>query len=240
MTLDNYAFWMSTPNLGYMEIAALKGFSHVVLDIEHNSFTPNDRESMILAAKKIGLSVFLKIEGPDVVWVQRAVDLDIDGAIIPHIGTSDLARKILETTKYPPLGSRSYSGGRSAGYAPVKDDYFTACNKNLRCLPMIETAEALEDIHAILALDVVDGIFVGPFDLALTRGRGNYRFGDDDRKDIAKAAAAAKAARKPWWMPAWSPAEQVFAKENGVAVTVVAAEHQVLHAGLSQIIADLP
>ena len=240
MTLDAYAFWMSTPNLGYMEIAALNGFSRVVLDIEHNSFTPNDRESMILAARKIGLGVFLKIEGPDIVWVQRAVDLDIDGVIIPHVGTAEPAKKVLETTKYPPLGSRSYSGGRSAGYTPVRDDYFATCNKNLLCLPMIETAEALEDIQAILALDVVDGIFVGPFDLALTRGRGNYRFGDDDRKDIATAATAAKAASKPWWIPAWSPAEQIFAKDNGADVTVVAAEHQVLQTGLSQIIADLP
>ena len=240
MTLDTYAFWMSTPNLGYMEIAALNGFSRVVLDIEHNSFTPNDRESMILAAKKIGLGVFLKIEGPDIVWVQRAVDLDIDGVIIPHVKTAELAKKALETTKYPPLGSRSYSGGRSAGYIPVQDGYFATCNKNVLCLPMIETAEALEDIQAILALDVVDGIFVGPFDLALTRGRGNYRFGHDDRKDIATAAAAAKAANKPWWIPAWSPAEQVFAKDNGADVTVVAAEHQVLQTGLSQIIADLP
>ncbi len=240
MSLENHAFWMSTPNLGYLEIAALKGFKRVVLDIEHNSFTPNDREAMILAARKMGLGVYLKIEGPDVIWVQRAVDLDIDGVIIPHVGSAESAKKVLETTKFPPLGTRSYAGGRSAGYTPPQDDYFSDCNKNMLCLPMIETAEALEDIDAILALDVVDGVFVGPFDLALTRGRGNYKFGDADRVDIARAAAAANNANKPWWMPAWTPAEQAFAKENNIGVTVVAAEHQVLGLGLSQIIADLP
>lgn len=239
MTLDKYAFWMSSPNFAYLEIAASKGFRRVVLDIEHNSFVSNERESLVVAARAMGLEVFCKIEGPESIWVQRALDLNVDGIIIPHIGRIESASAIFDTTKFPPLGTRSYAGGRSANYAPVSDNYFLQSNQKVRCLPMIETAEALEDIEAIISHPCVDGVFVGPFDLALTRGRGNYNFSEADQLDIIKIAKAAAAANKPWWMPAWSAAEQEFCKKMGAEVTIVAAEHQVISLGLAQVTASL-
>jgi 4-hydroxy-2-oxoheptanedioate aldolase len=238
--LDGYAFWMSTPNLDFLEIAANAGFKRVVCDVEHNGFSPDRREALVVAARALGLKVFFKIEGPEPVWVQRALDLDVDGVIIPHCGRLETSRAALETTKFPPMGTRSYAAGRSARFSPPDAGYFERCNREILCLPMIETAEAFGDIEAILAHDCVDGVFVGPFDLALTRGRKTYAFTDADRTDIARIAQAAKAAGKPWWIPAWKPQEQQFAIDEGAAVRVIAAEHQVLMAGLASVIGQLP
>ncbi|QDC11660.1 hydroxyacid aldolase [Oceanicola sp. D3] len=231
---------MSTPNLDFLEMAHNAGFRAVVCDIEHNAFSPDRREALVVAAKALGMMIFFKIEGPEPVWVQRALDLDVDGVIIPHAGRLEEARAAIEAAKFPPLGKRSYAAGRSAKFAPPAADYFERCNRVVLCLPMIETAEAFEDVEAILAHPCVDGIFVGPFDLALTRGRGGYDFTPDDQADIKALATAAQAAKKTWWMPTWRPQEQSFAQQNGVAMRVIAAEHQVISMGLNAVIAALP
>ncbi|MFN3524948.1 MAG: aldolase/citrate lyase family protein [Paracoccus sp. (in: a-proteobacteria)] len=230
---------MSTPNLDYLEMGYNAGFRAVVCDVEHNAFSPDRREALVVAAQAKGMRIFFKIEGPEPVWVQRAVDLGVDGVIIPHAGRLADVRAAVETAKFPPLGTRSYAAGRSAGFAAPDANYFARSNRRTLCLPMIETAEAFDDVAAILGHPCVDGIFVGPFDLALTRGRAGYGFTQADRDDIAALAAAARDAGKIWWMPAWRPAEQAFAQKNGAAMRVVAAEHQVIAAGLQAVIASL-
>lgn len=237
--LDGYAIWMSTPNLDLLEIGYNTGFRAVVCDVEHNAFSPDRREALVVAAKALGMVIFFKIEAPEPVWVQRAVDLDVDGVIIPHAGRLEDVRAAVETAKFPPLGTRSYAAGRSARFSAPDADYFARCNREILCLPMIETAEAFEDVEAILGHDCVDGVFVGPFDLALTRGRPTYAFTEADRADIAHLAQAAKDAGKIWWMPTWRPEEQKFAKDHGATTRVIAAEHQVMTLGLNTIVAGL-
>lgn len=238
--LDNYAFWISTPNLDFLEIGANQGFKRVVCDIEHNGFSPDRREALVVVARAMGMEVFFKIEGPEPVWVQRALDLGVDGIVIPHCGRLADCEAAIATSKFPPLGTRSYAAGRSARFQPPDLDYFARCNREVSCLPMIETAEALDDIEAILGHDCVDGVFVGPFDLALTRGRPTYAFTEADRTDIARIGEAAARAGKPWWIPAWTPQEQDFAARQGASVRVIAAEHQVLNAGFANVLSQLP
>ncbi len=238
--LTGYSIWLSTPNLDFLEMAHNEGFRSVVCDVEHNAFSPDRREALVVAAQALGMKIFFKIEGPEPVWVQRALDLGVDGVIIPHAGRLEDVKAAVETTKFPPLGTRSYAAGRSARFSAPDADYFDRCNRDVLCLPMIETAEAFEDVKSILDHPCVDGIFVGPFDLALTRGRGGYAFNADDQADIKRLAEAAQAAGKQWWMPTWREQEQRFAKSNGVAMRVIAAEHQVIALGLKSLIADLP
>lgn len=239
MTPDAHACWMSSPDLAYLRIAAKVGFSRVVLDIEHNPFESGARADFVAGAQALGVRVYAKIEAPEVVWVQRAVDLGVDGVIVPHVGPASVSGATLSAVKYPPRGTRSFAGGRSMGFGPPSDRAFADADARTLCLPMIETPEALEDVDAIVAHPCVDGLFVGPFDLSLTSGRGSYTFADGDRDAIARVATAAAKAGKPWWMPAWSRAEQLFCDEHDVAVKVVAMDWQVIETGLRAAIADL-
>jgi 4-hydroxy-2-oxoheptanedioate aldolase len=99
---------------------------------------------------------------------------------------------------------------------------------------MVESAAALEDVEKILALPSVDGVFLGPSDLSLSRGRGAYRNTDADKADLKRVAAAAKAAGKPWIMPAWSPAERAFVQPLNPWFMVVVDEYGALYTGLAQ------
>lgn len=98
---------------------------------------------------------------------------------------------------------------------------------------MIEDAGALEDVEAILALDTVDGVFVGPSDLSMRRNRGAYSRDEGDFADLQRVAKAAAAAGKAWVLPAWSPEEKEFALRNGADQLALTMQHGALAAGLS-------
>jgi len=174
------ATWMTTPHFQHAEIARDCGFEHLVLDIEHGTFDLGALDRFIGFAKALGMGVHAKVLGPTVEAIQQALDFGADSVIIPHILDAAHAEAVCAAAKYPPLGRRSFAGGRCMGYTRQSDDFFPAENVRVRCWPMCETAESLADIENILKLPTVDGIFMGPSDLSLSRGRPNYHFTDDD------------------------------------------------------------
>ncbi|MDQ0472751.1 HpcH/HpaI aldolase family protein [Labrys wisconsinensis] len=230
--LDRFAVWLSTPHQAMMEIARDIGYRHIVLDIEHGLFDLEATDRIVALGKALGLTMHAKVLGPEAIPIQQALDMGCDSVIIPHVGDVDHARRVTLSTKYPPLGTRSFSGTRPARYNAVKPDYYERENAATRCYPMVESAAALRDIEAILALPTVDGVFVGPSDLSLDSGRGAYRNTDADKADLARIAAAAKAAGKPWIMPAWTRAERDFAGTLGADLLVVADEFGSIMTGL--------
>lgn len=230
--LPEFGCWLSAPDTVFIEMAAEIGFKALVLDVEHGTLSLADLDKLIPLARALGLTVLVKVTGPQAEPIQQALDFGANGVVIPHIGTAGHAASVCQAAKYPLLGTRSYAGARPVRYGAPAADYFDADNRMTACYPMIETAEALADVEAILALPTVDGVFVGPSDLSLTRGRGGYRFTDDDRADIARIAAACVAAGKPWIMPAWSPAERAFASAHGAGLQVIVEQQSAMADGM--------
>ncbi|MEH3141475.1 MAG: aldolase/citrate lyase family protein [Mycobacterium kyogaense] len=228
-----YAVWLSGPNTAAAEIARQVGYGAAVLDIEHGTFDLAALEHFIPLCKAIGLEVIAKVLGPERGPIQQALDFGADVVAIPHVENAAHARAVTAFAKFPPLGDRSFAGGRTSAYGGFTDDWVRDQDSRTRCYPMIEDAGAIEQISDILALDTVDGVFIGPSDLSLRRGRGAYTRDDGDFDDLARVAAAAKAAGKPWLLPAWSSAEKRFAVENGADQLVLTMEHGALLAGFS-------
>lgn len=231
------ATWMTTPHFQHAEIAKDCGFKHIILDIEHGTFDLGSLDHFIGFLKVAGIGVHAKVLGPTIEAVQQALDFGADSVIIPHIEDAAHASAVCSAAKYPPLGKRSFAGGRCMGFKRQTDDYFPAENNRVQCWPMCETAASLADIEAILALPVVDGIFMGPSDLSLSRGRPNYHFTDDDRVDIATVAAACCKAGKDWVMPGWRADERAFALEQKLppVMMVVGPQYGVIRAGFDQL-----
>lgn len=225
--------WFSSPNYSLLELAAQRNLHHVLIDIEHGTFDVPASDKFILCAKAMGMTVHAKTLSPDMSPVQQMLDFGADSVVIPHIEGEEHAREVCCYAKFPPQGRRSCSGGRTFGYGPATERSFLYQNTKTQCFPMIETTGALNEIDGILALDVVDGVFVGPTDLALSQGRSSYTFGPEDRDNIHQIAMASKAAGKPWIMPAWRPEERAFSLARDVAMMVTAHEVGILAAGLS-------
>ncbi|ASV88098.1 hpcH/HpaI aldolase/citrate lyase family protein (plasmid) [Ochrobactrum quorumnocens] len=230
--MENIALWMSQPHFSYLEIARTCGFSSFVLELEHGTFDLSTLDQFLAFTKAQGLSTLTKVLAPTPEAIQQALDFGSNGVIVPHILGVEHAHQVTKAAKYPLVGTRSYTGGRVFGYARPETDAFEKENKRTKCFAMVETAESLADVEKIIALDTVDGLFPGPSDLALARGRGAYAFNDDDKADLRRCAAAAHAAGKPWIMPAWTKAERRFAQEEGAAMLVVATQNMTLRQGM--------
>jgi 4-hydroxy-2-oxoheptanedioate aldolase len=228
-----YAIWLSGPNTAAAEIARQVGCGAVVLDIEHGTFDLAALERFIPLCKAIGLEVVAKVLGPERGPIQQALDFGADVVAIPHVENAAHARAVTAFAKFPPLGDRSFAGGRTSAYGGFTDEWVREQDTRTRCYPMIEDAGAIDQIEDILALDTVDGIFVGPSDLSLRRARGAYTREAGDFDDLARLAAAARQAGKPWLLPAWSTQEKKFAVEHGADQLVLTMEHGALLAGFA-------
>jgi 4-hydroxy-2-oxoheptanedioate aldolase len=236
--LSKLAVWLSTTNHWMVEVARDLGIRRFVLDIEHGLFDLSRTDALVAFIKAQGLEAYLKVLGPDMVPIQQALDLGCDGVIIPHIEGVEHARRVTAAAKYPPVGIRSFAGGRTSRYGGADDAWYASENQRCQCYPMIESAAALADIDAILALPTVDGLFVGPSDLSLSRGRGAYKKSAEDEADLRRIAAAAAAAGKPWIMPAWTAQERRLSAGLGAHFMVVADEFGSIWRGLSETVAE--
>ncbi|MEJ1159679.1 HpcH/HpaI aldolase family protein [Prosthecomicrobium sp. N25] len=237
--MPELAFWMTQPTIPHIEIARDCGFNRVVLDIEHGTFDLDTLDRVIPFCRALGMTVYAKVLGPLAETIQQALDFGADAVVIPHIGGAAHAEAVCRSAKYPPLGNRSYSGGRPIRYGPATDDYGAAENARTRCYPMIESAEALADVEAIAALPAVDGLFAGPTDLSLSQGRPRYSFSAEDRADLVRIANAARAAGKTWILPAWTAPERQLGKEHGAEVLVVGAQFYLVRAAFKSLVEQL-
>lgn len=234
---EGLGLWLSTPNLALLEIARDQGVRAVVLDVEHGTFDLAALDQIIFAGRALGLSMLVKTLADTRAAIQQPLDFGASGVIIPHVGDLADARRLTAFAKFPPRGSRSFAGGRTTAYAAPEEGFFAGQDAATLCLPMVESAEALDAVEAILDLDTVDGVFVGPSDLSLRRGRGRYRRSEADLADLRRIAAAAAAAGKPWIMPAWTAQEQGWARDLGAQLLVVAEEQSILADGLAAALA---
>ena len=228
-----YAVWLSIPSFAAAEIARGIGYGAVVLDIEHGSFDLADLERFIPFLRSLGMEVLAKVLGPERGPIQQALDFGATAVVIPHIENAAHAKEITAFAKFPPLGDRSFAGGRTTGYGGFTDEWVAEQDAFTRCYPMIEDAGAIEAIAEILALDTVDGVFVGPSDLSLRRERGAYSRKEGDFTDLAAVASAAAEAGKPWVLPAWSVEEKEFAVQHGADQMALIMQHGALAAGFA-------
>ena len=231
--------WLSSPNLMLLEVAAAQGVDSVVIDIEHGTFDLAALDTVLLLANALRLPILAKAAAPERAAIQQPLDFGAAGVVIPHIGGIAHAAAVTAFAKFPPAGSRSFAGGRTVRYGVPGDNFFAGEDARTLCLPMIETAEALDDVEAIARLDTVDGLFVGPSDLSLRRGRGRYRRTEADREDLVRIAAAAAAAGKPWIMPAWTAEEQQWAQGLGAHLQIIVEEQALLADGLRAVLEPL-
>ncbi len=190
------AFWLIADSQVACEVAAKCGYDIVLLDLEHGVLDVQALDRLVPFCRAIGLAVYARVAAAERVPVQHALDVGADGVILPQIQNVAHAREVTAYAKYPPAGTRGMGFSRIQGYAGVGDDFAPSENKRTLCFPMIETPGALADCEAIAGLDTVDGLFVGPSDLGMTRGRGQDQWSQEGIDDIRKAADAAKKAGK--------------------------------------------
>jgi 2-keto-3-deoxy-L-rhamnonate aldolase RhmA len=227
------AFWLMTPNENACEIASILGYGTVIIDMEHGTFEPSSAARSITIAKALGLTVYTRVDSAERVPIQHALDFGSDGVILPQITSLAHARAATAFAKFPPLGVRGFGGGKTFNYMPAPRHFVEAENRRAKCWVMIETVQALEEVERIAALETVDGLVIGPNDLSLARGRGEYLADGRDHDDIRRIAMAARASGKPWAMPISSTPDRDLSRSLDIAFMATTDDLTALRDGLA-------
>jgi len=158
--------WLAVPSPVTAEAMARMGFDWLTIDMQHGLIGYADCRTMLQAtAAAVSL---VRVPSNDPAMIGKVLDAGAQGVIIPLINNADEAAAAVAACRYPPLGRRSFGPTRAA--LALGPDYFSNANESVLCIPMIETAEALDDLDAILAVPGVDAVYVGPNDLSLAIG----------------------------------------------------------------------
>ncbi|MUZ76025.1 HpcH/HpaI aldolase [Agrobacterium vitis] len=162
------ACWLQIPGLLHAESLARVGFDALVIDLQHSPIEPADAFAMMPSIELGGAEPFVRLHRNEPFDAMKMADMGASGIIAPLVNTAEDVQRLVQGLDYAPNGKRSYGPRRpllryGAGYA-------ASARKTLVIMAMIETREALTNLPEILDSDGLDGVFIGPTDLAIELG----------------------------------------------------------------------
>jgi 2-dehydro-3-deoxyglucarate aldolase len=188
--------WCSLANPITTEVLGIAGFDWLLLDGEHS---PNDVTTFIPQLMALKDSVSAPVVRPswnDAVEIKRLLDAGFYNFLIPFVQSADDARRAVAATRYPPDGVRGVSVSQRSNRFGTVADYFKDINTQISVMVQIESRAGIQAASEIAAVDGVDGIFVGPSDLAAGLGHLGNPNHPSAQAAIAQVFDVAKSAGK--------------------------------------------
>lgn len=189
--------WLSVPSAYLAEGAGHAGYDCVAVDLQHGMLGFETAIHMLQALSSTPAVPIVRAPSQAPEAIMRLLDAGAYGVICPMISSAMDAEALVSACRYPPHGNRSFGPARGKLFGGP--DYFAHANNEIMVMPMIETADALDSIDAILETKGVDLVYVGPNDLALDLGEQPNAEMQDGKTSaaIAHILERAKLAGKP-------------------------------------------
>ena len=190
--------WNSIPGPVVAEMIAGTGFDWITIDTEHSLTDIPDTLGMLQAMAPYPVSPVVRPQSQDPVLIKRLLDFGAQTLMIPYVQSAAEARALVAAMRYAPRGFRGVAGGTRASRFGQVQDYMATAEAELCLIVQIESAEGVAAIEQIAAVDGVDGLFIGPADLAASLGHpGNQAHADVQstiQSAIQRIVATGKAA----------------------------------------------
>ncbi|MDE2093747.1 MAG: 2,4-dihydroxyhept-2-ene-1,7-dioic acid aldolase, partial [Burkholderiales bacterium] len=160
--------WLAIANSFSAETMAHQGWDTLTIDLQHGVI---DYQAMIPMLQAISTTATVPVVR--VPWLEpsvlmKALDAGAYGVICPMVNTREDAQRLVAYTHYAPRGTRSFGPMRGLLYGGA--DYAEHADDTIVAFAMIETAQALDQLDAILSVEGLDAIYIGPSDLSLALG----------------------------------------------------------------------
>lgn len=154
------------------EVMALAGYDCLMIDREHGAADILNAQLQVTALRTTDCAALMRVPANDPVELKRCLDIGLDGVMIPAISSAAEAQAAVAACRYPPVGIRGMAAGvaRASGYGTDLATYMARTVHQLLVICQIETAAGLEQVDEIAAIDGVDMLFVGPYDLSANLG----------------------------------------------------------------------
>jgi 2-keto-3-deoxy-L-rhamnonate aldolase RhmA len=206
-----------------VEVCAMAGFDHVLIDAEHGNISVAGCEALVRAAEAVGTTPIVRVPVNAPEAILRFLDTGAQGVLVPQVTTREDAERAVRAARYHPLGQRGLAGTRAADYGlrGSLTDYARRANEQLMVQALIEDARAIDHLPAILAVEGLDLIAIGPADLSQSLGHPGERDHPVVREAIAEIIRLGLAAGKVVGMNSPTGADAAFERVRGVRLTSV-------------------
>ena len=160
--------WISTGNQSTAEVLGDVDFDYINIDFQHGLVDYSESVSIMQALVNTNATLTCRVPWNEPGIIGKVLDAGAMGVIIPMVNTPAEAEAAVRACRYAPAGARSFGPIRAARlFGP---DYAAKANDAVACIPMIESAEAISNLDAILDVEGIDAVYVGPADLSISLG----------------------------------------------------------------------
>ena len=162
--------WLQIPSRESAYVLANQGFDWLTIDAEHALFDLQNIAAVIDVIHSKNCNALIRLPECDSIWIRRTLDAGADGIIVPMVNSLEIAMKAVEYCKYPPLGKRGFGFSHANNYGGNFNDYVHKANDSIVLIVQIEHVDGVRNVESILSLEEIDGVIIGPYDLAGSMG----------------------------------------------------------------------
>jgi 2-dehydro-3-deoxyglucarate aldolase/4-hydroxy-2-oxoheptanedioate aldolase len=239
VVLGSMVFEFFSP--GIAQIMKHAGCEYIIYDMEHTGLGYETVKAQVAACRGLGLAPMARVPRSDYAYLARALDIGCEGVMVPMVNTADEARAIVEACRYPPVGRRGAAFGFAHDHyeagSPV--DKIKHANKRNLVIAQIETEHGLDNVEEIAAVDGIDVLWVGHFDLTNFLGIPG-EFDNKVYRDALKRVV--KAGRKHGKGLGFMASDENWAREykgHGFNMLAAGTDHGILMKGVSQLLGSV-
>ncbi len=227
--------WVGLGDASVAELAAGAGFDWLVIDVEHG---PNGLRDVLAQIRAIGgkTQSVVRTRDDNRAEIKQMLDIGAQTILVPMIESAGQAREVVRSVLYPPHGVRGVGAAlaRASDYNGIAD-YLQTANDEVCLLLQVESVEGLAALDDILAVEGVDGVFVGPADLAADMGFLGQPGAEEVQIAVRDALTRTKASgRAAGILTSDRALAQTYA-EMGVEFLAVGSDVGVLRSGLASL-----
>ncbi|KAG6008175.1 hypothetical protein E4U43_000204 [Claviceps pusilla] len=225
--------WQMLPGANVSRLLARTGVDWVMVDCEHGNIDDGAMHEAVPAIAALGVSPLVRLPDLQSWMVKRALDAGAHGILVPLLRSADQARELVQMAKFPPRGKRGFGSPIAPQcFSPMPSlrDYLQEANDALLTMVQIETQEALDKVEEIAAVEGIDVLFIGPFDLGNNIGHPimNGVMAPEVKAAIAKCHGACRKTGKKCGMFATSGEQAKLYVEQGFDMISVLTDHTAL------------
>jgi 4-hydroxy-2-oxoheptanedioate aldolase len=203
--------WITVPSVIAAGAMAAAGLDYVVIDLQHGGATEHDLPGLTTAIRHAGATPVGRVRYAHPADIGRALDLGCAGVFVPNVESAEQAKAVVGACYYPLRGYRSGGGVMAGADDPI-------------CVVMVESTAAMAELNATLAIDGVDGIYVGPRDLSYSLGCDLDPEDPVLRPALERIWASCATAGKPVGVHASEGKTARLYQENGCRLVNVASD----------------
>lgn len=222
--------WICSGSPVAAEILAGSGMDWVLIDAEHSPYGLETITGLLRATDAYPATAVVRVPAVDRVLIKQYLDLGVQNIMVPMVHNLELAREAVAAVHYPPKGVRGVGSAlaRASRWGAVPG-YLESAAETISLTIQIESAEGVDNVAEIAALDGVDAAFIGPSDLAASMGILGQQTHPDVVAGVKKSIRAFAAAGKPVGVNAFNLDQAQDYLDSGANFVLVGADVQQLN-----------